>query len=561
MLTVAQIELIRRKVLVDGMSQREAAEELGHSRKTIAKALAQPLAPKYELKQPRKKPKLDPVRPLIDAWLEEDRRRPRKQRHTAMRIYQRLCADYEFDGSYPVVSRYVAQWKQQQGLSAEVFMPLVFTPGQEAQVDWGEATVILCGVEQKLQFFCLKCCYSKRLFVRAYRRATLESFLDGHVQAFAHLGGVPLRLAYDNLKTAVIRVGRGRERQLHRRFQELRSWCLFDSRFCNPAKGNEKGHVENLVKHTQRSFLTPLPAVATLEELNEKLLRDCLAELDRPERDGRSRRELWKEEQQHLLALPPQPFPACVERPVRIDKLSLARFDNCWYSVPVRWAHRRGQAKGFVDRVEIFCEHQCVAVHPRSTLPEQFVLDARHYLPLLAKKPGSLDNARPFQGEPFGPDFTLLRRELEYRYGASGTRQFLRVLLLFLEHPEERVRAAVALCVRRRAFHEQEVLHALRNEPLPEGAEGVAVPSSGAPRKLDLSHRPELAGVSEGVRPLGLYDQLLRGAAPAAAVSDDSVGAPAAPAAPAAATDTAPRDVPGAHLSVPSCSLKESEAT
>ena len=503
MLTVAQYAVIRRKVLVDGMSQRAVAQELGHSRKTVKKAVEHPLPLGYRRRQPRTQPVLEPVRVLIEAWLEADRCRPRKQRHTAQRVFERLRDEHQFAGSYSPIQRFVAAWKRRQGLlGSAVFVPLVFAAGEEAQVDWGEATVLIGGQKRVLQFFCMRLAFSRATFVRAYARQDQVSFLDGHVRAFAYLGGVPKRLAYDNLKTAVIRVGRGRERELNAKFVELKSWYLFDTRFCNVASGHEKGHVENLVKRVQRTFLTPLPEVSSLEELNRQLERDCERELDqttRDPRDGGSRtsRELFAEEQTQLLPLPTQAYAACETVTTRIDKFSTARFENCSYSVPVEHAHQPCVVRGYLDRVEIFCEHECVATHARGTVPEQYVLEPRHYLPLLRRKPGALHNGRPFQGEPFGPDFALLRRELEYRYAADGTKQFLRVLLLLTDHPEGDVRAAVARCVERRAFNADAIENALRHAPLD-------LPSS----RLDLSDRPELAHVGNGIRLAADYDVL-----------------------------------------------------
>ncbi len=503
MLTVAQYEVIRRKVLVDGLSQRAVAQELGHSRKTVKKAVEHPLPLGYRRRQPRTQPVLEPVRAMIEAWLEADRSRPRKQRHTAQRVFERLRDEHQFAGSYSPIQRFVAAWKRQQGLhTSDVYVPLVFAAGEEAQVDWGEATVVVGGQERTLQFFCVRLAFSRATFVRAYERQDQVSFLDGHVRAFAFLGGVPKRLAYDNLKTAVIRVGRGRERDLNAKFVELRSWYLFDTRFCNVASGHEKGHVENLVKRVQRTFLTPLPEVSSLEELNRQLERDCQRELDqttRDPRDGRSRtsRELFAEEQVQLLPLPAQAYAACDTETPRIDKFSTARFDNCSYSAPVEHAHQPCVVRGYLDRVEIFCEHECVATHARGTVAEQYVLEPRHYLPLLARKPGLLHNGRPFQGEPFGPDFALLRRELEYRYAADGTKQFLRVLLLLMEHPESDVLAAVAKCVALRAFNADAIENVLRNAPLD-------LPLS----RLDLSDRPELANVGNGIRLSADYDVL-----------------------------------------------------
>lgn len=495
MLTVVDYELIRRKFILDEQSARAIAHELGHSRKTVAKAIAHAVPPGYRLGVPRQRPAIEPYRAWIDAWLEEDRSRPRKQRHTAQRIFERLRDEHEYAGSASSVRRYVALRKVGQG---EVFLPLAFAPGEEGQVDWGEAAVIENGVERKVQLFCMKLCHSHAVFVRAYHRANLESFLDGHVRAFAFFGGVPKRLAYDNLKSAVAFVGRGRERRLNRQFMELRSWYLFESRFCNVAKGNEKGHVENLVKRSQRTFLTPLPEVQDIDELNAQLLQDCLAELERTDREGHSHRALWEAEKPCLLPLAVAVFPACREQSSIVDKQSLVQFDEHLYSAPVRWAHHPCVLKGFVERVEIFCGHERVAVHGRRYGGDRFVLEPRHYLPLLARKPGCLDQARPFQGNPWGEEFALLRRELEYRAGDEGTRQFIRVLLLLTQHPEDEVRRAVGVCVQRRTFHVEAVIAAMRNEPVP-----VTV------HRLDLAHQPELAAVGNGIRPAGLYDQLL----------------------------------------------------
>ena len=496
MLTVDDYELIRRKHLVDGQSQREIAQELGHSRNTVAKALIHPIPPGYRLREPRPCPVLAPVKASIDAWLEQDRGEPRKQRHTTMRIFQRLVDEHQFAGDYSTVRRYLCQRRQR---SAEVFMPLEFDPGEEAQVDWHEGWIVENGQSRQAQFFCLRLCYSKASFVRAYEHADLESFLDGHVRAFAYLGGVPRRLAYDNLKSAVIQVLHGKERRLNQRFRELRSWYLFDTRFCNIARGNEKGDVENLAKHSERTYLTPVPQVSDLAELNGKLLDDCRKDLGLPgpkPHQARSRQQLLDQERPALLPLPAAAFEACRQISSTIDKRSLVTVDGNCYSAPVRWAHHPVVVRAFVERVELSCEQQMIASHPRKYEKGQFILTAEHYLNLLRIKPGSLDNARAFKGQPWGEDFDLLRRELEYRYEQEGTRKFIDVLLLFTQYPEADVKQAVSLCVRRRAFSDEAVAGVLRNQPLSPTV------------RLDLSHRPDLALQDAGIRPVGLYDQL-----------------------------------------------------
>ena len=334
MLDVADYERIRRMVQIEGKTQRQAAEDLGHSRNLIAKALAHSSPPGYRRQKPPPRPVLDSFLSIIDAWVEADGQQPRKQRHTGTRIYERLRDEYGFTGSLSAVRRYLDQRKQTQG---DVFFPLQFDVGEEGQVDWGEAWCILNGVEQKVFLFCLRLCYSSVSYVRAYYQESQECFQDGHVHALGFLGGVPRRLAYDNLKSAVITVGQGPDRRLNRHFVALRSHYLFETRFCNVASGNEKGHVENLVKHSQRTFMTPLPCVASLEGLNVHLEEQCRKELNKkaPRREE-TRGVLLEEERAHFLALPPTSFSACRQQSTFASKQSTVRFDTNDYSVPVR---------------------------------------------------------------------------------------------------------------------------------------------------------------------------------------------------------------------------------
>lgn len=494
MLKVEHFEIIRRKVLVEGMSQREVAEELGHSRKTVAKAVKYPSPPPFQRSKDRPHPVLGPFQALIHAWLEADQSAPRKQRHKASRIYDLLKCDHGFQGHQSTVRRYVASLKATEG---ERFFPLQFDPGQEAQVDWGEATVIENGVERKTNLFCMRLCYSTASFVCAYERQTMESLLDAHVRAFEFFGGISRRLAYDNMKTVVITVGRGQERKLNVRFVELKSHYLFETRFCNVACGNEKGHVENLVKFAQQHFVTPLPRVCDLEELNTHLLNACRQDLDRPHaRSGRTRRELLAEEQAKMLPLQEPRFEACAQRSGLVSKFSLVRHDNADYSVPVAYAYHACVLKAFVERVEIFVNHERVASHKRSHESGAFIIDPLHFIPLLERKPGALDNARPFKGEPWGEEFTVMRKELEYRYGGDGTRKYIRILLLFSEFPEAQVKDAVRNCLKRAAFNDDAVKSVLNYEP---------------PKRigsLDLSQKPELLCEENGIQPASAYECL-----------------------------------------------------
>lgn len=244
MLTVDDYELIRRKYFIDGMSRRQIARELGHGRETVAKAIEHALPPRYRLRQPRGKPVIEEVSGIIEAWLDQDKTRPRKQRHTAQRIYERLRDEHGFTGHASTVRRYVASVKNRR---KDVFFPLEFEPGQEAQVDWHEGQAVVNGQQRKLQFFCMRLCHSKASFVWAYERADLISFLDGHVRALAYFGGVPHRIAYDNLKSAVIQVMHGKERRLNERFIELRRWLSPFSRL-SPVVYDCRSYVRPLTK-------------------------------------------------------------------------------------------------------------------------------------------------------------------------------------------------------------------------------------------------------------------------------------------------------------------------
>lgn len=483
MLTVKDYEEIRRLVLVDGVSQREAASRLGHSRKTISKALEHSEPPGYRRGQPYACPAVDPVKGLIASWLEEDTKAPRKQRHTAQRIFERLRAEHGFTGSASAVRRYVSKVRRR---AKQVYVPQSYEPGEEAQFDWGEAKVYLNGVLLTVYLFCVRLCHSKVSFVRAYPHMQMEAFLDGHVQAFEFFGGVPHRAAYDNLKSAVVSIGRKGKRRLNDQFIGLRSYYLFDSRFCNVESGWEKGHVENLVKLAQRSFMTPIPHVTNLDELNEHLLAAC-------ERFRDERAEAFAREAGALRPLP-APYSACVTGSTFSDSKALVQVKGSLYSVPSRYANGSVQWKLFVDRLEIYHGHMLVATHDRCPEAGGRSLIPWHYVPILARKPGAFHNGEPFREGSFGPIFERLHRELLLRYDDDGTRRFIGVLLLHEEYGIDAVIAAVERCVQRRAFSDDAVRAELRF--------GLEAPSA----VISLCDHPHFQNKTTGIRPATQYD-------------------------------------------------------
>ncbi|GAF78784.1 unnamed protein product, partial [marine sediment metagenome] len=418
---------IRRRVLTGEISKRAACREYELAWHTLKKILEHEVPPGYRLSRPRPKPKLEPYLPIIEQILKDDRQAPRKQRHTAKRIFERLRDEHDFVGGYTIVKEAVRKWKRSR---KEVFLPLSHPPG-EAQVDFGEATIKVGGVERKAALFVMTLPYSGTIFIQAFPRECTETFLEGHCRAFDFLGGVPRRISYDNTSIAVTKVLRGRERQLTQEFLRLKSSCLFQEHFCLVRRPNEKGHVERLLGFARRNFLVPVPDVASFEALNEALRERCRTDLSHRTR-GRSgtKAELLIEDQAALLPLPKQRFEARQVTPVSADTQSLVRFETNSYSVPVKYAHRQLTVVATIDEVRLIWEDQLVARHPRCWGKEQFVFEPIHYLALLERKPGGLDYARPLENWQLPECFALLRRRLEAEHGGPGTRLFIRVLRL-----------------------------------------------------------------------------------------------------------------------------------
>lgn len=445
MYAVERYAAVRRFVLVEGQSRLEGALVFGLLRDTVAKMCAFSEPPGYRRSAPPKKPKLDPFIPIIDAILEADREAPKKQRHTAKRIFERLRDEHGFTGGITIVTDYVREARQRR---AEKFVPLAHPPGH-AQVDFGEAIGVIGGVRRKMHVFFMDLPYSDMPFIKAYPAETTEAFLDGHVSAFAFFGGVPLSILYDNTKLAVAKICGDGQRKRTQAFTKLLSHYLFHDRFGRPGKGNDKGKVENLVKNGRRRFMTPVPAAASFNDLNARLEADCLAEQGR--RSGRNDATIGErllDDLEAFRALPPGFFEACETKAVRVTSTSLARYRGNDYSVPTTHGHRQVIVKGFVDEVVIFSGNDEIARHPRSYERGALVFDPLHYLALLEQKPGALDQAAPLQGWALPEQFGHLRRLLEARMGNKGKREFIQVLRLLEVFTQDVVADAVTQAIR-----------------------------------------------------------------------------------------------------------------
>ena len=437
---------VRRSVYVEGLSERAAARRFGLARETVRKMLRYSVPPGYRRAQPVRCPKLDGFTGVIDQILGDDQQRPKKQRHTAKRIWERLRAEHAFTGGYTIVKDYVRA-KTLGG--QEMFVPLAHPPG-DAQADFGEALVVIAGVECKAHYLVVDLPHSDDGFVKAFPAETTEAFCDGHTAAFGYFDGVPRRIVYDNTTLAVARILGDGTRQRTRVFSELQSHYWFDARFGRPGKGNDKGKVEGLVGYARRNFFVPVPRFPSWEALNADVARQC-----RARRGHRLRRhtetigERFARDRDALLPLPPVPYDACDRRATRVTSLSLVRYRLNDYSVPTAYGHREVVVKGYVDDVVIVCGRDEIARHRRSYEREALVFDPLHYLALLERKTGAFDQAAPLAGWALPAAFLGLRRRLEARLGKAGTREYVQVLRLLedfrLDHVSGAVGDALAL--------------------------------------------------------------------------------------------------------------------
>jgi transposase len=448
---VELFEQIRRDHDREGLSKRALAERYRVHRRTVRQALGSAVPPSRKRPVGRPAPALGPYRALIDSWIEADRRAPRKQRHTARRIWRRLVDEHGATVAERTVRDYVAQRRRELGEPGEVFVPQIHQAGMEAEVDWGEAEVRLAGRSMTVQLFYLRPCFSGAGFCMAFRRCTQQAFLEGHVEAFAWFGGVFATIRYDNLSSAVKLVLRGRRREQTDRFIALRSHYMFESTFTlvGLQGAHEKGGVEGEVGRFRRNHLVPVPEVADLAELNRLILAGCQADLARTI-IGRTETvgEALARERPLLRSLPGEPFDTSEPSSVRVDSKALVTVRQNRYSVPVALAGRRVLARVGAREITIIVDGRQVARHERLT--ERYAVSARldHYLELLSRKPGGLAGSLALHQErergAWPPCFDELWQAIAAKVGASeAARQMVDVLILVREHGPERVELAV----------------------------------------------------------------------------------------------------------------------
>ena len=498
---VDDYEQIRKAYHIEGLSIREISRRYKHSRRAVRKALEHPIPEKYHLGQPKKAKVLGEYQERILKLLEESEKLPRKQRYTAHRIYELVEAE-GYTGSEGNIHNFICRIRKKLE-AGKAYLPLEYDPGKDAQVDWGEAVAIVAGEEVSVQFFVIRLNYSRVRFVKAYPFQKQEAFWDGHEAGFHFLGGVPQRITYDNLKVAVFRILDGHNRQEQESFKAFRSYYLFDSNYCNPAQGHEKGGVESDVGYAQRNFFSPLLRVKDYAELNQLLLVRCKQDVDRHIRGQEAPVSvLWEVEKVKLLALPRQDYPACETRPVKANPYSQVVFETNRYSVPGTYAGKQLVLRAFPFKIEVLSLEQVIATHPRCFGREQDVFDPLHYLALLEQRPGAFEHTLPLRQwrKKWPETYEKMLLEVQKRKpDGQGIREFIAILKLHQAYPANLVEQAIHLAVHSSMFSLDGVKYHLQQclNPLPS-----ATP-------LDLSFFPQLADIGCQPVDLQIYNQLL----------------------------------------------------
>ena len=444
MLTVEDYGWIRRASR-DGMSIREIARTFHHSRRKVREVLKEPEPRPYRRAAERQAPVLGPFQGLIDQILADDETAPRKQRHTAAKVYRRLRAEHGYPGSYAPIQRYLKAKRRGQ---RETYVPLAHDPGRRLEADFGHLWVDFPEGRRRVPCLVTTWSYSGFRFVQALPSERVEAILGGLVDAFHFFGCVAWECWWDNPKTVVKTILRGRERRLHPRYAALASHYRFDPLFCMPASGQEKPYAENSVYDLQRDWGTPVPKASGYEELNEYLRRCCLGLLEhRVSGQAQTIGERFQQERAAALPLSEHPFDPCVSQPAKVDKYQTVRFDGQLYSVPRRWAFATVTVKAYTWRVEVVAGDTVIARHPRAYGEGRPILDPLHYLAVLGRKPAALDHAGVFRTWRLPACFGELRTHFEHHSGpCAGARQYVRILQLLADHPAHRVARAIEEC-------------------------------------------------------------------------------------------------------------------
>jgi transposase len=472
MLVVETIAKIRRAYLVDGKSIKAICRELRVSRKVVRKVLRSGATEFHYERGEQPMPRIGPWKESLDRLLIENEAKPARERLTLIRLFEQL-RELGYEGGYDAVRRYAQGWRQDHATTlVEAFVPLSFAAGEAFQFDWSHEVVLINGATVTVKVAQVRLCHSRMLFVRAYPRETQEMVFDAHDRAFAFFKGACTRGIYDYMKTAVETIFVGRERAYNRRFLLMCSHYLVEPVACTPASGWEKGQVENQVGLVRERFFTPRLRVKSYDELNLRLLEQCVAYARAHRHPELRERMIWEmfEAERPFLVPYPGRFDGFHAVPASVSKTCLVRFDNNRYSVAASAVGRPIEVRAYADRVELRQAGCVVGEHRRCFGRDQTVFDPWHYVPVLARKPGALRNGAPFKNWvlPFGLE--RVRRKLAG--SADGDRQMVAILSAVLSDGLVAVEAACLEALREGVHSADVILNILarRREPPPPDA-------------------------------------------------------------------------------------------
>jgi transposase len=498
MMSVRQIKEVRM-LRQQGLPIRDICRKAGISRNTVRKILRGKEAKFTYQREPSSQPAQEPIKELIESWVKHDSLEGKKYRRTAKRMYHELQGGtYGYSGSYASVLRCFQEAHARLGKDpAEVFIPLEFGNGEAAQFDWGEVKAVIGGQLISLNLGAMQLCKSRKSYARAYPSQKQELLFDVHRRAFEHFGGVPRRVIYDNLRTAVKKILKGNHRNLQERFVEFSSLYLYESEFCNPAKGNEKGRIENQIGFIRENFFVPIPKFATIEELNDRLL-SFLISVSRtklhPNCPDQTRHEIYEQERGSFIPLPAHGYECCRVTHAAVTSYSTIHFETNQYSVPGEHVGKTVQVKGYADEVVVSLKGAEIARHKRLYSTRQQSLNPYHYLEALSRKPRAFADGLPFKEWQLPEVFQQYRRMLKERF-EDGDRYFVKTLLLVREWPILEVAESIRQAIAVNALGDGCVLMILRRMRNPDYEH----------RSLDI--RSELARYKAQQPPLSRYDE------------------------------------------------------
>ena len=474
MITMDMLGKIRRMFLRDKLSLHEITKRTGLSRNTIRRwlrAAAQEAPPTY--RRAKGPGKLTEFHAALEQALKIDAHRAKQHRRTAKVLFAQIKAD-GYGGGYSQLTAFIRDWRGREGKQPTAFVPLQFELGEAFQFDWGEEGLVVGGIYRRMQVSHLKLCASRAFWLVAYPSQGHEMLFDAHTRSFAALGGIPRRGIYDNMKTAVDRIKKGKGRVVNARFAVMCGHYLFDADFCNVASGWEKGIVEKNVQDSRRRIWLdarnrPFGSFAELNAWLSERCRSLWNSLRHPEFKEFSIADMLEQEQAEMMPMP-APFDGYVEKPARVSSTCLVNLQRNRYSVPCELAGHMVSTRLYPNRVSVVAGDVVVASHDRLVDRGQTSYDWQHYIPLVARKPGALRNGAPFMDLPKPLD--RLRQGL-LRY-AGGDRIMAQVLAAVPTAGLDAVLVAVDLVIESgvlSAEHVLNVLARLNASPLPVGVE------------------------------------------------------------------------------------------